>query len=94
VASAAARVSHDTGIDANDKRIRVDARKWLLSKALPKIYGDRLDLNATIAQTHEQSLDVLDRIVQIKKDGTLDADESADIGRQIKTLSNNSKPQG
>ncbi len=23
-------------------RLRVDTRKWLLSKALPKIYGDKL----------------------------------------------------
>jgi hypothetical protein len=29
-------------------RLRVDTRKWLLSKALPKIYGDR--------QTHEVEL--------------------------------------
>lgn len=27
-------------------RLRVDTRKWLLSKALPKIYGDRLDVSA------------------------------------------------
>lgn len=27
-------------------KLRVDARKWLLSKALPKIYGDKLDVNA------------------------------------------------
>ena len=26
-------------------RLRVDTRKWALSKALPKIYGDKLDLN-------------------------------------------------
>jgi hypothetical protein len=26
-------------------RLRVDSRKWLLSKLLPKQYGDRLDLN-------------------------------------------------
>lgn len=25
-------------------RLRVDSRKWLLSKVLPKIYGDKLDL--------------------------------------------------
>lgn len=31
-------------------RLRVDTRKWLLSKALPKIYGDKstMDVNATI----------------------------------------------
>lgn len=26
-------------------RLRVDTRKWMLSKVLPKVYGDRLDLN-------------------------------------------------
>ena len=25
-------------------RLRVDTRKWMLSKALPKVYGDKLDL--------------------------------------------------
>lgn len=25
-------------------RLRVDTRKWLLSKALPKVYGDKLDI--------------------------------------------------
>lgn len=27
-------------------KLRVDTRKWALSKALPKMYGDRLDVNA------------------------------------------------
>lgn len=26
-------------------RLRTDSRKWMLSKVLPKIYGDKLDLN-------------------------------------------------
>ena len=26
-------------------RLRVDTRKWLLSKALPKVYGDKVDVN-------------------------------------------------
>lgn len=26
-------------------KLRVDSRKWMLSKMLPKIYGDKLDLN-------------------------------------------------
>ena len=26
-------------------RIRIDTRKWLLSKCLPKVYGDKLDLS-------------------------------------------------
>lgn len=28
-------------------RLRVDSRKWLLSKMLPKVYGDKLDLTAS-----------------------------------------------
>lgn len=28
----------------NHQRLRVDSRKWLLSKVLPKVYGDKLDV--------------------------------------------------
>lgn len=28
-------------------RLRVDTRKWMLSKALPKVYGDKLDVAHT-----------------------------------------------
>jgi len=31
-------------------RLRVDTRKWLLSKLHPKKYGDKMDLNATITE--------------------------------------------
>lgn len=27
------------------RRLRVDSRKWMLSKMLPKVYGDKLDMN-------------------------------------------------
>jgi hypothetical protein len=29
----------------NRSKLRVDSRKWLLSKLLPKKYGDKVDLN-------------------------------------------------
>ena len=29
-------------------RLRVDSRKWMLSKMLPKLYGDRLELAGTL----------------------------------------------
>lgn len=35
------------GIDSgsvNDKRLRVDTRKWMLSKMLPKVFGEKLAL--------------------------------------------------
>ena len=36
----------DESGDPHRSRLRVDTRKWLLSKALPKIYGDRLEVDA------------------------------------------------
>lgn len=37
-------ISDDPSLDPNDKRIRVDTRKWLASKILPKLYGDKVAL--------------------------------------------------
>jgi hypothetical protein len=38
-------------------RLRTENRKWLLSKALPKIYGDKLELNGSLEiRTHEDRL--------------------------------------
>ena len=39
------RVADDPNLDPNDKRVRVDTRKWLLSKLAPKKYGDRTILS-------------------------------------------------
>jgi hypothetical protein len=39
-------------------RIRVDTRKWLLSKALPKVYGDKIDIDQRT--THEVGASVSD----------------------------------
>ena len=33
----------DEGQDVNRDRLRVDSRKWLLSKMLPKTYGDKVE---------------------------------------------------
>ena len=35
-------IADNTTLDPQDRRIRVDTRKWLLSKVLPKVYGDKL----------------------------------------------------
>lgn len=32
-------------------RLRVDSRKWILSKLEPKKYGDKLDIDANVQQT-------------------------------------------
>ena len=39
-------ISNDDSLEANDKRVRIDAIKWLLSKLIPKTYGDKLDLTS------------------------------------------------
>jgi hypothetical protein len=46
----------DMSIPADHKRIMVDTDKWMLSKMLPKIYGDRLDLNHSGKVSTEQTL--------------------------------------
>jgi len=38
-------ISDDPKLDPNDKRVRVDARKWVAAKLKPQSYGDRLDMN-------------------------------------------------
>lgn len=38
----------DETIEPASRRIIVDTMKWELSKMLPKIYGDKLDLNAQV----------------------------------------------
>jgi hypothetical protein len=39
-------ISDDKLGDPQRDRLRVDARKWLLSKMLPKKYGDKLDVTS------------------------------------------------
>jgi ArsR family metal-binding transcriptional regulator len=36
----------DKGNDVSRDRLRVDTRKWYLSKVLPKVYGDKLDVTS------------------------------------------------
>lgn len=37
-------IADDGELDPNDRRIRIDARKWLLAKRQPRKYGDKLDV--------------------------------------------------
>lgn len=81
--------------DAQRDRLSVETRKWLLSKALPKVYGDRLDLNASITKTHEQELEelgVLERIAAGHSgsgDGQALNGSAARIALPLKTSSKN-----
>ncbi len=37
-------IADDTELDPNDRRVKIDARKWLLGKRQPKKYGDKIGL--------------------------------------------------
>ena len=37
-------LADDKTEDSNSRRLRVDTRKWIMSKVLPKIYGDAMQL--------------------------------------------------
>ena len=46
-------------------RLRVDSRKWLLSKVLPKVYGDKV----TLAGDNEAPLEVIVTRTIVRPDG-------------------------
>lgn len=45
----------------NRAKLRVDSRKWMLSKVLPKIYGDKLEVKGNI------TLDLVGRLAQARQ---------------------------
>jgi len=49
-------LADNKSIAADDKRIRVDVRKFLLAKLLPKVYGDRVELEHTASADFAQIL--------------------------------------
>ena len=51
----------DSAIRVARDRLRTDTRKWMLSKMLPKLYGDKLDVDVkgTMAVTLQSSDDNL-----------------------------------
>jgi len=36
-------IADTDGLEPNDKRVRIDARKWLLAKRQPKKYGEKVE---------------------------------------------------
>lgn len=41
-------IADDARREPNDRRVAVDARKWVASKLRPKAYGDKLDLSGNV----------------------------------------------
>lgn len=42
-------IADDAAIDPQDKRVRIDTRKWLATKLLPKKYGDKVEVSGRLS---------------------------------------------
>lgn len=42
------RIADNTNQDVNDRRLRIDARKWVAGKLRPKKYGDKIDIGGNL----------------------------------------------
>lgn len=85
----------DTAEDANLARIQVDTRKWYASKVIPKLYGDRQDIEVNhtvkIAEEHAAALIELSRrkreadtkIIDITPDASLNKGMHSESKQQV-----------
>ena len=48
-------------------RVAIDAKKWTASRLLPKIYGDRTQVDATVTHTHTLHLEALKELSERAK---------------------------
>ncbi len=53
-------VEHGASEAVQAARLRIDARKWIAAKLLPKRYGDKLDLGGTVGLRWEDALKELE----------------------------------
>lgn len=63
-------VNHDV---IQRSRLRVETRKWLLSKALPKIYGEKIQIDARHEHVNGLSDAELERIASGRSEGAAEA---------------------
>ncbi len=49
----------------NDKRLRIDTRKWIASKFRPSLYGDRVAVDTTVSGADMKPDEVMGRIVDL-----------------------------
>lgn len=45
-------------------RVAIDAKKWVASRLLPKVYGDRQQVEATVTHTHQLHLEALKQLAE------------------------------
>jgi hypothetical protein len=47
-------IADDSSLDPSDRRVKIDARKWIASKLKPKTYGDKVQAELSGQLTLEQ----------------------------------------
>jgi len=58
-------IADEEGKDPQDKKVRIDARKWLLAKRQPKKYGDAATLKLADADGEKLQLDEVGRSTRL-----------------------------
>lgn len=89
-------ISEDRHSEPNDRRVRIDTKRWLMSKLVPKKYGDRIvhagDQDAPIQhivgrleleRLSEAELDALERFANARIAATEVAEDSKGSNEQI-----------
>ncbi len=68
-----ADISDDDTLDPADRKVRIDTRKWVLSKELHRIYGDKLDVTsggeALAPPTHQIDARIQSIVMQAQQRG-------------------------
>jgi hypothetical protein len=77
--------------NSRHRRLQVDTRKWLLSKALPKIYGDKLTAEVTgkdggPIETDATPLEIARRVAFIFTAGMQQAEREEEQGEGTKAV--------
>jgi hypothetical protein len=62
-------------LDPQDRKVRIDARKWLLAKRQPRKYGDKIDVT-----TDGESIRSIDEVGAITRLAALTADLEKRLG--------------
>jgi len=76
-------VNHDV---INRAKLRIDSRKWLLSKALPKVYGDRTETNVNHTLTIPQAFEDYIRSIAQDRDAKVIDGSLAEEGEGVAKL--------
>jgi hypothetical protein len=92
-------ISNERGSEPNDRRVRIDTKRWLMSKIVPKRYGDRVTHAgdpeepvrhvvgvADIEALSLAELDALERFCQARLAATVVIDQEKDSGSDAGVL--------